>query len=171
MKKVVFFIALSCVFLFSACSKSGIKSFRGDYSFKTSGSVTIQRVTLPFDTITPPAITFSLPNEIGQLEITTLDKEHDSVLMVMNYLNNEVVVAQGCCKDNELIMKSFTRDALNFNVDSDLSFKAPVKVRAHGRLYDEDLLIIDMSYSGIAMVGPLYYHIEGDDIKMVANRN
>lgn len=170
MKRIIPILVCGLI-AFASCQKSPLDTFCGDYSFKTSGSVTVQRMPTLFDSITPPAYTFNLPNEIGQLEISTLDKENDSVIVVMNYLNDEVIVARGRCKDNELYMKKFKRNALNLSIDYEINLKAPIRINATGHLYDGNTLIFDMTYTGVATVGNQFYTIDGDNIKMVAFRN
>lgn len=167
MKKALLFIALSCVF-FSSCQKSNIDTFRGDYSFKTSGSVTIQRQAN--DSVEAATFTLVLPNDIGQLEIVTLDKSQDSVIVIMNHLNGEVTLTHGHCGDGQLVLNEFQRDNIEFNLDQ-VNFKAPVKIKAVGHCYDGNTLLFNMTYRGKAEVDQLSYTIEGDDIRMVAYRN
>ncbi|MBR4392041.1 MAG: hypothetical protein IKT08_08065 [Bacteroidales bacterium] len=165
-------LLLACGLLaFASCKKSNIDPFRGDYSFKTSGNVTVQRQATILDTVPPAVFTVSVPNDLGQLEISTLDKENDSVVVIMNILNDEVIVAHGCCKDDELVMQDFKRNALYLNVDYEFNLRAPVNIKAKGRLYDDNTLVFEMTYHGTATVGDLIYNIHGDDIKMVAYRN
>lgn len=171
MRKTAFFFTLCLLVACCACNKSGFNTFCGDYSYKTSGSVTVQRLTLPFDSITPIALTFSLPTEIGQLEIATLDRRNDSVVVIMNQLNGDVVVTHGQCEDKVLTLNTFKRNALNISIDSELDFNTPVNVRGSGRYYDDNTLIFNLSYHGLAQVGPLMYRIDGDNIQMVAYRN
>ena len=89
----------------ASCQKSGINAFKGDYSFKSSGEVSVQRTTTIIDTtIIPAKFNFTLPNEIGQLEIRTLDRKEKSVVVVMNYMNNEVIVVHGTCEGQTITL-------------------------------------------------------------------
>ena len=171
MKKTVFFTSLCILIALCSCTKSGLNTFCGDYSFKTSGSVTVQRLDLPMDSITPAAFTFSLPNEIGQLEIATLDRRNDSVIVIMNYLNGEVLVTHGHCENEELTLNTFQRNALNISIDSEMDFRTPIKVKGVGHYYDDNTLVFNMSYNGWVQLGPLFYKVDGDNIQMVAYRN
>ena len=145
--------------------------FCGNYSFKTSGEVTVQRQATIFDTIPPTAFTIVLPNEIGQAEISTLDRKADSVVMVLNYYDGDVVVARGFCQGQEITLKEFTYNNLTISIENGLNVTSTVKVNATGHMYDENTLILDMNYRGRAMLGPINYNIQGEHITLVATRN
>ena len=104
MKKISILLSVFCLIALASCQKKNAPLFRGDYSFKTSGSVTLEEIN-PEDE--PASFTVSLPNEIGQLEISALDNGKDSVLVVMNTMGGEVVVTHAFCKDNEIFLRNF----------------------------------------------------------------
>ena len=81
MKKIILVIC-GCLMALTACQKKNAPLFRGDYSYKTSGSVVLDEIVT--DGETGDKFTVSLPNEIGQLEISDLGNGKDSVLVVMN---------------------------------------------------------------------------------------
>ena len=114
MKKTII-IAVLALLALTACQKKNAPLFRGDYSFKTSGSVTLDEID-PQDE--PVSYTVSLPNEIGQLEISDLDNGKDSVLVVMNTMGGEVVITHALCKDNEIFLRDFKKNTLLFTGDS-----------------------------------------------------
>ena len=151
----------------AACQKKNAPLFRGDYSFKTSGSVTLDEID-PEDE--PTTYTVSLPNEIGQLEISDLGNGKDSVLVVMNTMGGEVVVTHAFCQDNEIFLKDFTKNTLLFTGDS-LTLKNDLHVKASGKMYEENTLILNMTYQGEAESNERNFKIYGDDIRMAATRN
>jgi len=171
MKKPLLLMAFCAFLSLTSCQKKGVPLFLGDYSFKTSGEVEIQRNSSPFDTLTPATFTYSLPNEIGQLEIKPLNHKSDSVVVVMNYLNGEVVVTHGKCEGQHISLKQFKRNNLSFTIDGTYDFKSKVSVFASGDIYDANTIILNLTYWGKTTVGPLSFKIEGNDIKMVADRN
>ena len=124
----------------ASCQKKNAPLFRGDYSFKTSGSVTLNEIDAEDE---PASFTVSLPNEIGQLEISALDNGKDSVLVVMNTMGGEVVVTHAFCKDNEIFLRDF----------------------------EDNTLILNMVYEGEAETNDRSFKIYGDDIRMAATRN
>ena len=171
MKKGIFCI-LCCLVAMVSCQKSGINAFKGDYSFKSSGEISVQRTTTIIDTTFIPAkFNFTLPNEIGQLEIRTLDRKEKSVVVVMNYMNDEVIVVNGTCDGQTITLDEYQRNALIISIDSYLSSSCVINVNAEGRIYDDNTIVFNMVYSGIASIANIVYNIQGDNIHMVATRN
>ena len=158
----------------ASCQKKNAPLFRGDYSFKTSGSVTLNEIDAEDE---PASFTVSLPNEIGQLEISALDNGKDSVLVVMNTMGGEVVVTHAFCKDNEIFLRDFKKNTLLFTGDS-LTLKNDLHVHASGQMYEDNTLILEdntlilnMVYEGEAETNDRSFKIYGDDIRMAATRN
>ena len=168
MKKTLLIIC--CLMALTACQKKNAPLFRGDYSFKTSGSVTLDEIVAEGDTDEPASYTVGLPNEIGQLEISDLDNGKDSVLVVMNTMGGEVVVTHAFCKDNEIFLKDFTKNTLLFTGDS-LTLRNEVRVQASGRMYEDNTLILNMIYDGEAETSERLFSIHGDNIRMAGIRN
>ena len=152
---------------FASCQKKNAPLFRGDYSFKTSGSVTLDEINAEDE---PASYTVSLPNEIGQLEISDLGNGRDSVLVVMNTMGGEVVVTHAFCRDNEIFLKDFTKNTLLFTGDS-LTLKNELRVHATGQMYENNTLILNMIYEGEAETNERTFEIYGDNIRMAATRN
>jgi hypothetical protein len=151
----------------AACQKKNAPLFRGDYSFKTSGSVTLEEINTEDE---PASFTVNLPNEIGQLEIKDLDNGKDSVLVVMNTMGGEVVVTHALCQDNKIFLRDFKKNTLLFTGDS-LTLKNELRVQASGQMYEDNTLIINMIYEGEAETNEHSFKIYGDDIRMAAIRN
>ena len=170
MKRTIL-ILICCLVALSSCKKSGIDAFRGDYTFKSSGEVFLQREPSGESNIIPATFNYTLPNEIGQLEIRTLDSKENTVVVVMNYMNGEVIVTQGTCKDQEIVLEEFQRNALKVSMYSYISTSCIVNVNATGHIYDDSTIVLDMVYEGTATIANLNYHIRGNSIQMVATRN
>ena len=158
---------MCCLIALASCQKKNAPLFRGDYSFKTSGSVTLDEINAEDE---PSTYTVSLPNEIGQLEISDLGNSRDSVLVVMNTMGGEVVVTHAFCKDNEIFLKDFTKNTLLFTGDS-LTLKNDLRVHATGQMYEDNTLIINMVYDGEAETNERSFKVYGDNIRMAAIRN
>ncbi|MBR1514345.1 MAG: hypothetical protein IJ622_08650 [Bacteroidales bacterium] len=168
--KKTFLIAIIALFALSSCQKSGMHLFRGDYSFKTSGSVSMDEIVAEGDTDEPASYTISLPNEIGQLEISDLGNGKDSLLVVMNTMGGEVVVTHAFCSGNEIFLRDFKKNTLLFTGDS-LTLRNEVRVKASGQMYEDNTIILNMTYDGEAETNEHLYKIHGDDIRMAATRN
>ena len=165
MKKTLLIIC--CLMALAACQKKNAPLFRGDYSFKTSGNVTLNEIAADDE---PASYTVSLPNEIGQLEIKDLDNGKDSVLVVMNTMGGEVVVTHAFCKDNEIFLRDFKKNTLLFTGDS-ITLKNDLRVKASGQMYENNTLILNMIYEGEAETNDRSFKVYGDDIRMAATRN
>ena len=166
MKRIIpiLFCALMAL---ASCQKKNAPLFHGDYSFKTSGSVTLDEINAEDE---PASFTVGLPNEIGQLEISALDNGKDSVLVVMNTMGGEVVVTHAFCKDNEIFLRDYKKNTLLFTGDS-LTLKNDLRVHASGQMYEDNTLILNMTYEGEAETSERSFKIYGDDIRMAAIRN
>ena len=167
MKKISILLSVCCLIVLASCQKKNAPLFRGDYSFKTSGSVTLDEINAEDE---PSTYTVSLPNEIGQLEISDLGNGKDSVLVVMNTMGGEVVVTHAFCKDNEIFLKDFTKNTLLFTGDS-LTLKNDLRVHATGQMYEDNTLILNMIYDGEAETNERSFKVYGDNIRMAAIRN
>ena len=165
MKRIIPILFCALIAL-ASCQKKNAPLFRGDYSFKTSGSVTLNEIV----TDEPASYTVGLPNEIGQLEISELGNGKDSVLVVMNTMGGEVVVTHAFCKDNEIFLKDFTKNTLLFTGDS-LTLKNDLRVHATGQMYEDNTLILNMIYEGEAETNERSFKVYGDNIRMAAIRN
>ena len=165
MKKILF--TFCCLLALASCQKKNVPLFRGDYSFKTSGSVVLDEIN-PEDG--PNTFTVNLPNEIGQLEISDLGNGKDSVLVVMNTMGGEVVVTHACCKDNEIFLRDFKKNTLLFTGDT-ITLKNELRVSGKGQMYEDHTLILNMVYDGEAESNDRSFMIHGDDIRMAATRN
>ena len=170
MKRTSILLAICFLMALASCQKKNAPLFRGDYSFKTSGTVTLDEIVAEGETTEPVSYSVSLPNEIGQLEISDLGNVKDSVLVVMNTMGGEVIVTHAFCQDNEIFLKDFTKNTLLFTGDS-ITLKNEVRVSATGQMYENNTLIINMIYEGEAETNERSFEIYGDNIRMAATRN
>ena len=170
MKRTSILLAICFLMALAACQKKNAPLFRGDYSFKTSGTVTLDEIVAEGETTEPVSYSVNLPNEIGQLEISDLGNVKDSVLVVMNTMGGEVIVTHAFCQDNEIFLKDFTKNTLLFTGDS-ITLKNEVRVSATGQMYENNTLIINMIYEGEAETNERSFEIYGDNIRMAAIRN
>ena len=77
---------ISAIVLLSSCGK--ISRFQGNYSFKTSGTVTMERASV--NDATKEEIKSALTSESGQMNI--LSKGGDSLIVTMSIIGGDVVV-------------------------------------------------------------------------------
>lgn len=170
MKKALIFLTLCCSLALVSCKKSGVDLYSGDYSFKITGTVTVQRQISLLDPEVPTAYDIELPNDIGQLQIAKLDRDEDSVVVVINHLNGNMLVTHAYCEGEEITLKKFQRDVLTVSIESE-NIQFPVTISGTGRIYEGKTIIFNLKYKGKAHVGELTYNLNGNGIRMVAYRN
>lgn len=166
-------LIIICLIILTSCHKSGVNLFVGDYSFKTSGeiSITAQAVIDSSNVIIPAVMNVNISNDIGQLNINVSDKNNNEVIVVMNYLNGDVIVTTGTCEGETIELDEFQRNTLPVSINTPLSASSTyLTVSAKGQMYD-DMIIFDMTYKGRATIGSVTYKINDKDVKMVAYRN
>ena len=173
MKKNLFLIVCCCFFALTSCHKNGVNLFVGYYSFKTSGEVSIMaEAGIEGNNITIPAsLNVSLSNDIGQLDISVSDKKHDEVIVVINYLNGDVITTTGTCDGKNIYLDEFQRDILPVSISTLFTNYSVITVSGTGQMYDEDMIVFDMTIKGKATIGSVTYKIRDKDLKMVAYRN
>lgn len=171
--KRIFPILICTLVLLSSCHKSGIKLFTGDYSFKISGEVYIaaKAEIQGDDIIIPAALVVSLSNEIGQLNISPSDKNNDEVIVVINYLNGDVVTTTGTCNGNTIELDEFQRYILPVSISTWSGMNTTITEGGTGHIYEDDMIVFDMSYDGKGTLGDVTYVIKDKDVQMVAYRN
>lgn len=167
-------ILICCLIALSSCHKSGVNLFAGDYSFKTSGelSITAQAVIDSSNIVIPAVLNANLSNDIGQLNICVSDKKNDEVIVVFNYLNGDVVVTNGNCDGKNIYLDDYQRNTLPVSINIPLTPSSTyITVSASGQMYDDNMIVFDMNYNGSVTIGSVTYKIKDKDIKMVAYRN
>lgn len=166
MKKTVILLLFFLAML-TSCHKKGITLFAGDYSYKMSGSVELT----PAEGSSLEPIQLDITNEIGNLQISKLDKEDGSVMVVMNALNGGLSTATAYCDGKEIVFDEFEHRLKLTNIASGINTNSVVSVEAEGAMYDDNTIILNVSFSGEQTYLGNTYTIQGDDITMVAYRN
>ena len=93
------------------------------------------------------------------------------MVVVINYMNGEVIVTQGKCEGQKIVLEEFQRNALKVSIYSYVSANCIVNVNATGQIYDDSTIVFDMVYDGTATIANLNYQIRGNNVQMVATRN
>ena len=166
-------ILFCCLIALSSCKKSGVKLFVGDYSFKTSGEVTVtaQAVVNGSNIPIPAEMNVDLGTDIGQLNISVSDKENHYVLVVINYVKGDVISNYGTCYGNTILLDEFKRNTLPITINSLLLPSNPyITVSGKGEMYD-NIIVFDMTIKGRATIGSFTYKIKDNNVQMFAYRN
>lgn len=166
-------ILFCCLVALSSCKKSGVKLFVGDYSFKTSGEVTVtaQAVVNGSNIPIPAEMNVDLGTDIGQLNISVSDKENQEVIVVINYVNGDVVTTRGICDGTTIRLEEFQRNTLPISVNTLFSpSDTYITMGGKGEMYD-NMIVFDMTIQGRATVGSFTYKIKDNNVQMFAYRN
>lgn len=170
MKKYSYIVLLLSMLSLLSCQRGGVNLFRGDYSYKISGSLTMEEIVN--DTSVEPRIMhFRLDDEIGQMEISTLDKKENLVNVTMNTMGGSVHVTRGHIEGKTIVFDTFNR----FITLKDNTIPAPlsceVDVSGQGELFDNKTMLITLDYNGEYKFLNNTFIITDTDIVMVAQRN
>ena len=166
MKRLEIFAAIISVALAAAgCTKDGPDLFKGNWSFKTSGTVVLTPSGSSAGTET---MTASIVTESGQMDIITADKDLGDMVITMNAVLGDAVVMNAVAKGDSLTVDRFSR-RVRLQVGMD-TVDADVNVSGGARRYD-DTIIFDLEYAGMCTYNGNGYVIGGSDIRCVAKLN
>lgn len=165
--------------LFSAvsCSKEGCQLFRGNYSFKTSGSLDVH-VTgtytnlLDETTDIDEQLSVTLATEQGQMDVMTTSAKEGMMVITMNVLAGDVYVADAEADGSKLSLEPFDRK-VNVMVRDNV-IQVPVSVSGMAGRY-EDTVIYELQYEGSADYSgnslDIHLEITSSDVCCVAKLN
>lgn len=154
---IAFFSLLLC-----SCSKNA-DLFGGDYSYKTSGSVS---VTLG----TSGKMDIHLSNEIGTMTIERLYKDRDdSVLIIKNKFSGGVTVMKAASLGDSLVLVPYYK-SFDLLIGSN-NYAVNVKVTGIGHLYNESLVFKEVYDGSLTADNIPAGVINGNDIITVGQRN
>lgn len=170
MKRIVFILLLAITMTsLSSCRKSGVDLFVGDYSFKTSGEISLTAQT--DSTIIPAVLNASIATDAGQLNIAVSDEESQEVIVVLNYMNGDVITTYGTCEGNRIELEEFQLNTLPVSINIMFTNNSYITVGGTGTMYDDNMIVFDMTLSGKGTIGSVTYKIRDKNVKMVAYRN
>lgn len=159
----------------SSCSKEGTALYKGNYSFKTSGSICARQITEPADTLLPSDITIKLATESGQMDITP--RGGDAMLVTMNVTGGDMLVydAKVGSEEDLLITPKTRRITLDFPSSEEsrikpLTFDAELSISGLGHRYD-NIVLFKFTYGGKFQIGDTEYEIYASDIDCRAKLN
>ena len=177
----------------ASCEKQGIDRFRGNYSFKTSGSITVVRdPEFIYDTtyvlrdgaidtvVTEHSdpMTLSLTNEMGQMDITVVDAKENGMVVTMNVTGGDMVVYYASAEGKDLVLDEAHRHISLFTPvadgqDEEFGLRpvvSDVTVTGGGQKYD-NIILLDLRYEGDFWANDRLYHITDCDIVCRAKLN
>ena len=178
MKTYIKTVALGLSFALIAltsCEKEGVEMYEGFYSYKLSGTVTVDKLlnesvdipdTEPTEPAEPVEATLPLISESGQMNV--LKKGADSLIITMNAIGGDVLVIDACVKGNDLEISEFSRVVKVEDGSRTVSLNCTVS--GSGKKYD-DVIIMDLGYLGQGSSTLYDYSIKSSSVKCVAKVN
>ena len=149
----------------SSCQKDGVSLFDGNYSFKTSGTMTLRK----HNVISEP-ITARLLVESGQMDITDMG-EDGRMLITMSVAGGDILALYGSAQGKELVLDEQTRMVgVNLLGGEAISSKQEVTVEGSASRY-EDIVLFNLEYSGTITVAGSEYDIIDSDVICRAKLN
>ncbi len=158
MKRILLlcFVLLGCM---TACQKN-VQHFTGDYSYKISGSVTVEGLIDEYDKMLTP--------RIGQMNIVRVNDSKDRVMITMNESGGRAYVCYGTVSGNQLDISSYSF-VTDMNLNATESGVYLVDAFGSGELTD-DMLVIHQVWNGVKTNNEDVV-FKGNDILIVAKRN
>lgn len=170
-----------------SCQKEGVTLFRGNYSFKTSGTLTLHQQN---DTILVPVwneeteqfeekveivehpdpVTASLVDESGQMDVSDMG-EDGKVLVTMNVIGGNLVALYGNATGSELVLDSQKRTVKVVLPDSGAnSSSQEVLIEGTAHRY-EDIVLFELKYKGQLDIKGSRFDIIDSDVVCRAKLN
>ena len=148
----------------TSCEKQGVALYEGYYSYKTSGSVEVERTLI--ESSEKSEETLSIVSENGQMNI--LKNGDNKLIITMNAIGGDVVVLDAEVVDKELVISEFSR--MVKIEDGSRTVSLNCKVSGSGKKYD-NVIILDLNYSGSGSSTIYNYKVKSSSVKCVAKVN
>lgn len=161
---------------FCSCEKEGVKLFDGNYSFKTSGILTIERTAKVSESDASAGIldipdgnrTFrlALTSESGQMSV--IKTGDNSVIVTMNVVGGEAFVFSGKAEGKVLTLDPAVRFVSFRDGANTVSLEITVSGTAEKH---DDVAIFTLEYTGGGETTLYDYKILASEVKCVAKLN
>lgn len=163
MKCVV--MCMFAITVLASCNKDKMIEFKGDYTFKTGGYVTLVSVV---DSIT--TFTLTIQPETGQMQILDVEDEGDKdrVLVTMNILGGGAVVFDASVDGDEIMVEPYTR--VITLTDNFKTYNAQVTIEGNGRMID-NTIVFNITFSEFSMIDYIPFTLSQSKIEQVAKKN
>ncbi len=159
-----------------SCEKEGVKLFDGNYSFKTSGILTVERTAKVSESDASAGIldipdgnrTFKLPltSESGQMNV--IKTGDNSVIVTMNVVGGDAFVFSGKAEGKVLTLDPAVRFVSFRDGANTVSLEITVSGTAEKH---DDVAILTLEYTGGGETTLYDYKILASEVKCVAKLN
>ncbi len=162
---------LTSLLLLSSCSKD-IDRYKGSYSFKTSGSLTLKVVSTVSDTLpvsVGDTLTLPLINEWGQMNVVVRDKGAKTMLVTMDVMGGEATAFEAEASEDRITLLPKER-YITLQILNNITQRTQVTVTGTGERYG-NVLLFDLDYAGTLSAVSGTYEILESKVECVAERN
>lgn len=159
-----------------SCEKEGVKLFDGNYSFKTSGILTVERTAKVSESDASAGIldipdgnrTFKLPltSESGQMNV--IKTGDNSVIVTMNVVGGDAFVFSGKAEGKVLTLDPAVRFVSFRDGANTVSLEITVSGTAEKH---DDVAVFTLEYTGGGETTLYDYKILASEVKCVAKLN
>lgn len=173
MKQATLLMVTVSLMLMSACTKEGTALFKGNYSFKTSGYVTVARDTTyksdPSVTVKPDTAVVAIANKSGQMDITVMDD--DSLLITMNCTAGDLIVYYGTVDDDRIVLDDQGGNSGLISIAlPGVKYSEDIRVSGEAAKYD-NIVLFKLDYTGSYILGDYKFDIIASDVNCRAKEN
>ena len=163
---------LAVMAVFCSCTKEGEKLFRGNFSFKTSGSLTTEIIVeTALDTTTSTQNSL-ITTEQGQMDIISLGGDDGEMMVTMNVLNGDMRCFKATAKGSILELEP-AEATIKANIRNS-TIAMTVTVSGTAERYD-NIVIFNLKYEGEKTSETLnrteHIRIKDSEIRCVAKLN
>lgn len=159
MKKIG--IGIVVLLAFFACNNQA-KIFSGDYSYKTSG-----RLTIADDST---SVSQDLAETIGQLNVVDLKSaKKDSILLIFNQMRGEIISVRAAVNGDSIFLKPYKK-VLPISVDNKM-IDCEMNISGKGIRYENSIVLKEI-YNGLAVVNDsVSKRVSSNEITTFAKQN
>lgn len=151
-----------------SCTKEGADRFEGNYSFKTSGTLSIVEKSLEEGSETETdTLKIPIPNKRGQMDI--IRKEGNQMIVTMNILGGEVITFEATAQKKILTLKEVDQ-LIDIPVRDTSTIEMDVQIGGFGERFG-DVIIFRMEYKGSHKTEKKEYEILDSAVDCVAKLN
>lgn len=154
--------------LLCACTAGSPAGFKGYYSFKTGGFITVSGVYTDLRGSRDTAFVRHLVPESGQMHV--LRDGGDKMVVTMNITGGDPVVFDAYVSDGELILDPVLRSVRLHPALGDEEFRYDLMVGGRGRKKD-NMILFDLEYSGDFPFIGLEGSVTGSEVHCIATEN
>lgn len=166
MKK--FLLSLLGLLALVSCNREGPGAFKGYYSFKTGGFLTVTGTVSDEKGERDTSFVRHLVAESGQMHV--LREDGDKMIVTMNITGGDPAVFPAKVNGSEIVLEPVLRNVLVRPAVGDDAVRHDFKVSGTGHKYD-NMILFDLTYEGDFRHLNLQGTVTGSEVKCIATEN